>query len=199
MFVSGIPFKSAVSIQPRLLGLLKLNLEDGEGQGGLVCCSPRSCKELDTTERMTTTGGWSSRCRTPGLGRAQNSPSCGITYTLHLFSLVDPEPGGTGLDGVLSVPPPPSLSCCGSFLVLYCRKSSLVSSDLFHWCPVDNCDFGVLMRGGKLSSFYSLGWSLLNYVLNNLGGGLESILVPRVEVRGCSGLPHFSLIFRSEK
>ena len=23
---------------------------DGEGQGRLVCCSPWSCKELDTTE-----------------------------------------------------------------------------------------------------------------------------------------------------
>ena len=34
MLVSGIPFKSAVSIQPRTLGLLKLNLGDGEGQGG---------------------------------------------------------------------------------------------------------------------------------------------------------------------
>ena len=27
-------------------------LEDGEGQGSLVCCSPRGCKELDTTERL---------------------------------------------------------------------------------------------------------------------------------------------------
>ena len=26
-------------------------LEDGEGQGSLACCSPRVCKELDTTER----------------------------------------------------------------------------------------------------------------------------------------------------
>ena len=25
---------------------------DGEGQGGLVCCSPWSCKELDTTEQL---------------------------------------------------------------------------------------------------------------------------------------------------
>ena len=25
---------------------------DGEGQGSLVCCSPWSCKELDTTERL---------------------------------------------------------------------------------------------------------------------------------------------------
>ena len=27
-------------------------LGDGEGQGGLACCSPRGCKELDTTERL---------------------------------------------------------------------------------------------------------------------------------------------------
>ena len=25
-------------------------LEDGEGQGGLACCSPWACKESDTTE-----------------------------------------------------------------------------------------------------------------------------------------------------
>ena len=24
----------------------------GDGQGGLVCCSPRGCKESDTTERL---------------------------------------------------------------------------------------------------------------------------------------------------
>ena len=27
-------------------------LRDGEGQGSLVCCSPRGRKELDTTERL---------------------------------------------------------------------------------------------------------------------------------------------------
>ena len=27
-------------------------LGDGEGQGGLACCRPRGCKELDTTERL---------------------------------------------------------------------------------------------------------------------------------------------------
>ena len=112
-----------------------------------------AAKSWTRLSEWTTTGGWSSLCRTPGLGRAQNSPSCGITYTLYLLSLVDPAPGGTGLDGILSVPP--SLSCFGSFLVFYCRKPSLVSSDLFHWCPVDNCDFGVLVRGGKFSSFYA--------------------------------------------
>ena len=24
----------------------------GDGQGGLACCSPRGCKELDTTEQL---------------------------------------------------------------------------------------------------------------------------------------------------
>ena len=27
-------------------------LQDGDGQGGLACCSPRGRKELDTTERL---------------------------------------------------------------------------------------------------------------------------------------------------
>ena len=27
-------------------------LGDGEGQGSLVCCSPRGCKESGTTERL---------------------------------------------------------------------------------------------------------------------------------------------------
>ena len=27
-------------------------LEVGDGQGGLVCCSPWGCKQLDTTERL---------------------------------------------------------------------------------------------------------------------------------------------------
>ena len=27
-------------------------LEDGEGQGSLVCCSPWDCKELDMTQLM---------------------------------------------------------------------------------------------------------------------------------------------------
>ena len=28
-------------------------LEDSEGQGSLVCCSPWDCKELDTTKRLS--------------------------------------------------------------------------------------------------------------------------------------------------
>ena len=29
-------------------------LGDGDGQGSLACCSPWGCKELDTTERLST-------------------------------------------------------------------------------------------------------------------------------------------------
>ena len=36
--------------------------DDGEGQGGLVCCSPWGCKESDTTHDWTTTIGI-KRCR----------------------------------------------------------------------------------------------------------------------------------------
>ena len=31
---------------------LRQTLGDGEGQGGLACCSPWGCKELDTTEQQ---------------------------------------------------------------------------------------------------------------------------------------------------
>ena len=31
-------------------------LRDGEGQGSLVCYSPRGCKELDTTEQQQQQG-----------------------------------------------------------------------------------------------------------------------------------------------
>ena len=30
----------------------KQTLEDSEGQGSLACCSPRSCKESETTKRL---------------------------------------------------------------------------------------------------------------------------------------------------
>ena len=33
----------------------------GDGQGGLVCCSPQGCKESDTTERLN----WTEKCYTP--------------------------------------------------------------------------------------------------------------------------------------
>ena len=33
-------------------------LGDGEGQGGLVCCSLWGCKELDTTERLNNSKGF---------------------------------------------------------------------------------------------------------------------------------------------
>ena len=31
---------------------------DGEGQGGLACCCPRSYKELDTSERLNNKSCW---------------------------------------------------------------------------------------------------------------------------------------------
>ena len=30
----------------------ELSMGDGEGQGSLACCSPWSCKELDTTQQL---------------------------------------------------------------------------------------------------------------------------------------------------
>ena len=31
---------------------------DGEGQGGLACCSPWGCKELDMTEQLNNNGSY---------------------------------------------------------------------------------------------------------------------------------------------
>ena len=43
-----------------------INLEDGEGQGSLVCCSPWSCKESDMTEQLNNNfkeqGDWEAGC-----------------------------------------------------------------------------------------------------------------------------------------
>ena len=36
---------------------LRQTLGDGEGQGGLVCCSPQGCKESDTTGRLNNNKG----------------------------------------------------------------------------------------------------------------------------------------------
>ena len=33
-------------------------LGDGEGQGRLLCCSPRGCKESDMTERLNNNNSW---------------------------------------------------------------------------------------------------------------------------------------------
>ena len=43
-------------------------LGDGEGQRGLVCCSPWSCKELDTTERLN-----NNALFPPGIGHCLSS------------------------------------------------------------------------------------------------------------------------------
>ena len=40
----------------------------GDGQGGLVCCSPCGCKELDTTERLN----WTETCVTEIRSRLMN-------------------------------------------------------------------------------------------------------------------------------
>ena len=37
-------------------------LGDSEGQGSLVCCSPRGCKELNTTERLNWTDLLMKKC-----------------------------------------------------------------------------------------------------------------------------------------
>ena len=33
-------------------------LGDGEGQGSLLCCSPRDCKDLDMTEQLNNNSKW---------------------------------------------------------------------------------------------------------------------------------------------
>ena len=42
---------------------------DGEGQGCLVCCSPRSCKELDTTEQLNSNNFNRSYMKVDGLSK----------------------------------------------------------------------------------------------------------------------------------
>ena len=46
----------------------------GEGQGGLVFCSPWGCKELDTTEQLNNKNGWIS----DGKGSAYNAVDLGL-------------------------------------------------------------------------------------------------------------------------
>ena len=53
---------------------------DSEGQGSLVCCSPRGCKESDTTERPNNKG----------------------THTIAAFSPVDSRAGGVEAGGQTS-------------------------------------------------------------------------------------------------
>ena len=49
--------------------------EDGEGQGGLVCCSPWGCKEVDMTEQLNNNNNNKTI--------AENSPK--LLFYLHLF------------------------------------------------------------------------------------------------------------------
>ena len=50
--------------------------EDGEGQGGLVCCSPWGCKEVDMTEQLNNNNNNNKTI-------AENSPK--LLFYLHLF------------------------------------------------------------------------------------------------------------------
>ena len=45
----------ADSTDMNLSNLRALVMDAGDGQGGLECCSPQGCKELDTTERLNRT------------------------------------------------------------------------------------------------------------------------------------------------
>ena len=48
---------------------LEQALGAGDGQGRLACCSPRGCKELDTTERLN----WTEIANTPNLQDANQN------------------------------------------------------------------------------------------------------------------------------
>ena len=47
-----VPFLGPFAKMSRNGHELGQTLGDGEGQGGLLCCSPWDCKELDTTEQL---------------------------------------------------------------------------------------------------------------------------------------------------
>ena len=47
-----VPFLGPFAKMTRNGHELGQTLGDGEGQGGLLCCSPWGCKELDTTEQL---------------------------------------------------------------------------------------------------------------------------------------------------
>ena len=44
-----VPFLGSFTKVTRNVHVLGQTLGDSEGQGGLLCCSPRGCKEKDTT------------------------------------------------------------------------------------------------------------------------------------------------------
>ena len=53
LYVTGTTEDEMVGSQHRLLGHeFEQALGDGEGQGGLACCSPWGQKESDVTERL---------------------------------------------------------------------------------------------------------------------------------------------------
>ena len=53
-----VPFLGPFAKMSRNGHELGQTLGDGEGQGGLLCCSPRSCKEKDMTGRMNSNNSW---------------------------------------------------------------------------------------------------------------------------------------------
>ena len=83
----------------------------GDGQGGLVCCSPWGCQDSDTTERLNWTGGtiWGLPCgsvvKNPrakardvgsisGLGRSTREGNGNPLQYSCLENSMDKEPGG---------------------------------------------------------------------------------------------------------
>ena len=67
-------------------------LGDGEGQGSLVCCSPRGHKELDTTEQLNNKMGTRAVMNIAALGGSLRSlPDPGVCIYLHI-SLIPMTP-----------------------------------------------------------------------------------------------------------
>ena len=64
------PWSTSVSPGKQILQAHRRpSLGDGEGRGSLACCSPRDCKESDTTERLNN----SNHCR-PTAGPRNGPP-----------------------------------------------------------------------------------------------------------------------------
>ena len=61
----------------------------GDGQGGLVCCSPWGCKELDTTERLNWTE-QSVSCEMPGWMNQSWNQDCLLKYHFAEKAMVFP-------------------------------------------------------------------------------------------------------------
>ena len=91
---------------------------DGEGQGGLGCCSPWGCKELDTTEWLKWTEPFSSPGNLPNPGTKPRS------FALQADSLpAEPQgkPENTGV-GSLFLLQPIFLTQEWYWSLLHCRQ-----------------------------------------------------------------------------